>query len=1078
MSRTMLICLMVSIMACVAVTPAVAFANETVSEIITLENGKKVISVGGEPYITDGVQIRTDSWRRYAGLTNAQMSDKGLFRWARLLNVNVVQVPVAWREVEPSQNVFDYTNVAWSISEAKKYGLKMELLWFGSDVGGSAWSEMIPDYLTNTAVYDRILKSDGSILGAGYSTWGDGNKIALSREDPDTHAAEENAINHLMDYLESNDPDDVVIGIQVQNEPTIMQHQPTMAETDRDYSAASNSLYTAGGYTNAVRFSEDRLAIYLNRVAGWFKNSTKKMFTRVNFISPYTSVDEDITKMRNLAPNVDFIGYDTYGVNQATLYNRLTNYFSTGGNLPHLSEQDGSAADSRQKIIDVLAANGAGAEIYRLAMATVTTDIALLDVNGKDNYAHTQEVRSTFGMLNKALFYLTLRKNNNSTNEIQYYNAEGTTLASSSTTLPVAGFNIKYDTSNAGIGIAFTEDLIRRNRIALMSAKSGTFTFEGEIIQAESGMYDSKGSWMPLKNKELTDNGNGTYAIAMNPYEVVRLSVAPNLALNQSATMSTANYSGHPASHANDGSTSTYAQSNSDVPWDMTLDLGAAKSFDRVVLRPNTSNYASQYAIKVSNDQINWTTVATETSGNGTPKTYNFMQTSGRYVWIDVTAEVGGGAGWGHAIHEIGIYDKDDEAQEANLVSGATASMNTTAYAGRPAANAIDGDEATGAISNSNTPWDLTIDLGSARTFDRFVLTTGNELDAGGTNIAIGKTAVMNTTAYSGHPASAAIDGNSATYAQSNSDVPWDLTVDLGSAQMVNKVVVKPDSGGYASQYTIQTSTDNVIWTTVATETTGTGSAKAYSFGAVSARYVKLDVTVEVGGGASWGHAVREFEIYNEPTQGYAKDYEVLVSSDNTIWTSVAVVANAYGEPGKIIDFIPVTARYVKLDVTSVNGGGANSGHEIRELGIYDMSSANLAKQAMLMYSGTGYSFPLIGIKDGDLGSSFVSSDSPSFPQYVTFDFGRARAFSQIKLFTAYAQGQGLKNWNIEVSSDNTNWSSVYASGDVSWSTNNDTREMKLSSFTAQNKRYVRLKINAAYTTWSHYAISEIEINP
>jgi len=96
----------------------------------------------------------------------------------------------------------------------------------------------------------------------------------------------------------------------------------------------------------------------------------------------------------------------------------------------------------------------------------------------------------------------------------------------------------------------------------------------------------------------------------------------------------------------------------------------------------------------------------------------------------------------------------------------------------------------------------------------------------------------------------------------------------------------------------------------------------------------------------------------------------------------------------------------------------------------------------------------------------------------VTFDFGRARAFSQVKLFVAYAQDQGPKNWNIEVSSDNTNWTSVHASGNVSWSTSDATREMKLSAFSSQNARYMRIKINDAYTTWSHFAINEIEIYP
>lgn len=261
-----------------------------------------------------------------------------------------------------------------------------------------------------------------------------------------------------------------------------------------------------------------------------------------------------------------------------------------------------------------------------------------------------------------------------------------------------------------------------------------------------------------------------------------------NLALTGTAAMNTDSYTGHQASQANDGKSNTFAQSNSDTPWDLTLDLGSMQTINTVVFEPDSSNYASQYTVKVSTDNSNWTTVATETNGTGTSRKYNFADTAARYVKIDVTTEVGGGASWGHAIREVKIY--------------------------------------------------------------------------GLLNLSLGKTATMDTGSYTGHPASHANDGDDNTYAQSNSDVPWDLTIDLGNAQTINRIVFRPDSSNYASQYTLKVSTDNSNWTTVATETSGTGTVKTYDFAGTSARYVKIDVTAEVGGGTSWGHAVREVKVY------------------------------------------------------------------------------------------------------------------------------------------------------------------------------------------------------------------------
>jgi len=120
--------------------------------------------------------------------------------------------------------------------------------------------------------------------------------------------------------------------------------------------------------------------------------------------------------------------------------------------------------------------------------------------------------------------------------------------------------------------------------------------------------------------------------------------------------------------------------------------------------------------------------------------------------------------------------------------------------------------------------------------------------------------ASMNTTPYyNQHVASKAIDGDPGTYAQSWSNVPWDLTVDLGTAVTVDQVRYMAAEGNYALHYTIDVSTDNEQWTTVAMVEDGEGGTKDIAFEAVTARYVRLNVETVVGGGADYGHAVMEF---------------------------------------------------------------------------------------------------------------------------------------------------------------------------------------------------------------------------
>lgn len=120
----------------------------------------------------------------------------------------------------------------------------------------------------------------------------------------------------------------------------------------------------------------------------------------------------------------------------------------------------------------------------------------------------------------------------------------------------------------------------------------------------------------------------------------------------------------------------------------------------------------------------------------------------------------------------------------------------------------------------------------------------------------------MNASPFSGYGADQAFDGNLTTYAQANSATTWDLTADLGYDRALAGVVFTPDTVTYASQYTIQTATAAApsTWTTVATESSGTGTVETYTFSS-TARYVRLHVTGQQVGG-NWGHAVREFEIF------------------------------------------------------------------------------------------------------------------------------------------------------------------------------------------------------------------------
>ncbi|GFZ32247.1 hypothetical protein CSC2_27730 [Clostridium zeae] len=142
------------------------------------------------------------------------------------------------------------------------------------------------------------------------------------------------------------------------------------------------------------------------------------------------------------------------------------------------------------------------------------------------------------------------------------------------------------------------------------------------------------------------------------------------------------------------------------------------------------------------------------------------------------------------------------------------------------------------------------------------------EVHADTGNLALGKTIVANNYTQN-YIASNANDGNTGTYWEGASgSYPNALTVDLGSAQSVNKIVLKlnpsTDWGKRTQTLSVLTSTDNSSYSTavasvVYTFDPASGNTATITFSSTTARYVRVSITVNSG---ATGGQVAEFEVY------------------------------------------------------------------------------------------------------------------------------------------------------------------------------------------------------------------------
>jgi len=145
-----------------------------------------------------------------------------------------------------------------------------------------------------------------------------------------------------------------------------------------------------------------------------------------------------------------------------------------------------------------------------------------------------------------------------------------------------------------------------------------------------------------------------------------------NLAQGRPATASTALQA---AGNAVDGDGGTRWESaiNTDPSW-ISIDLGSAKILSSVVIDWEAAN-AANYQVQGSNDNTNWTTLATRTGGAfGNRTDTNAVSGSYRYVRIYGTARSTGNQ-WGYSIFELKVYGS----------GGTTSSTPSSAASSTPA---------------------------------------------------------------------------------------------------------------------------------------------------------------------------------------------------------------------------------------------------------------------------------------------------------------------------------------------------------------------------------------------------------
>jgi beta-galactosidase GanA len=184
---------------------------------IKTENGVGQLQVGGKPFLILGGELGNSS----AG--TAAEADTILPRLAAI-HVNSVLVPVAWEEIEATENHFDFSILDHWIDIARQEHLRLVILWFGS--WKNAFSNYTPEWVkADTRRFPRAHSPEGLPLEI-LSTFGE-----------DTRKCDARAFAALARHLGERDSrEQTVLFIQLENEVGILGSL-------RDYSEAATRAF-------------------------------------------------------------------------------------------------------------------------------------------------------------------------------------------------------------------------------------------------------------------------------------------------------------------------------------------------------------------------------------------------------------------------------------------------------------------------------------------------------------------------------------------------------------------------------------------------------------------------------------------------------------------------------------------------------------------------------------------------------------------------------------------------------------------------------------------------------------------
>lgn len=334
-----------------------------VSSIKHTPEGKAYLDVAGKPMALYGAQIRVDIFRSVDQMDWDTI--ELYFRTAKDLGLNCVQVSYPWKFLEPREDEYCFDEIDRILTFANEYGLKIELLWFSTNMIGDSYTYLVPTYILAKPELRLAREGDGAfhpLYGYTYSIVMD-DEWLLSRE----VKAVTRLFNHIRTWDKAHGDSHPVITCQVHNEPDalirwrlaekkICDKSGSLMETSRAWQMTLKALDTVG---KAIKNSSYRVATRTNIISG-------------NGVSAFPQTPNASPKDVYALEGIDFVSFDPYMTTVNQIASEVSAYASMKGNYPLIAENRGDFSNTASLML-AASALGGGYDIYDLATSPYIT---------------------------------------------------------------------------------------------------------------------------------------------------------------------------------------------------------------------------------------------------------------------------------------------------------------------------------------------------------------------------------------------------------------------------------------------------------------------------------------------------------------------------------------------------------------------------------------------------------------------------------------------------------------------------------------------------------------------------------